>query len=160
MLHPVSPMSYTSLLVFVSFSVFCFTFNTIQLFCIAQKPKSQICLRGLYNLYPYDIPVPGPHVGSGKSSQKNKMAYDRMHSSTFEKGAWGLDQVQRTLRGSPPTADTTSQTLRTKPHLAYREESPDGGDANWRTAGLRWAERRSTLCLHQDAWCSNTVKVH
>jgi len=29
-----------------------------------------MCLRGLYNLYTYDVPVPGPHIGSGKTPQE------------------------------------------------------------------------------------------
>jgi len=33
------------------------------------SPISQICLRVLYKLYTYDIPVPAPHTGSGKKSQ-------------------------------------------------------------------------------------------
>jgi len=47
----------------------CIFHNSIQfsLFCIAQYHKLQICLKGLYNLYTYDIPVPGPHIGSGKT---------------------------------------------------------------------------------------------
>jgi len=32
----------------------------------------QICPRGLYNLYTYDIPNLGPHIGSGKFPQKVK----------------------------------------------------------------------------------------
>jgi len=45
-------------------------FNSIQvsLFCIAWYHKLQICLKGLYNLYTYDIPVPGPHIGSFTSA--------------------------------------------------------------------------------------------
>jgi len=31
-----------------------------------------MCIRGLYNLYTSDIPVPGPHIGSGKTPQKNR----------------------------------------------------------------------------------------
>uniref|UniRef100_A0A8C2ZT58 PLA2c domain-containing protein n=1 Tax=Cyclopterus lumpus TaxID=8103 RepID=A0A8C2ZT58_CYCLU len=31
-----------------------------------------MCLRGLYNLYTYDIPVPGPHIGSGKTPNKTE----------------------------------------------------------------------------------------
>jgi len=27
----------------------------------------EICLKGLYNLYTYDILVPGPHIGSRKN---------------------------------------------------------------------------------------------
>jgi len=34
-----------------------------SLFCTAQYHRLQICLRGLYNLYTYHIPVPGPHIG-------------------------------------------------------------------------------------------------
>jgi len=32
---------------------------------IVHSPKSQI-----YNLYTYDIPVPGPHIGSGETPPK------------------------------------------------------------------------------------------
>jgi len=38
---------------------------------ILYRPELHIFLRGLYNLYTYDIPVPGPHLGSGKTP-KNK----------------------------------------------------------------------------------------
>jgi len=51
--------------------------NSIQfnLFYIAQYHKIQICLRGLYNLYTYDIPVPGPHIGSGKTQNHSWCHY-------------------------------------------------------------------------------------
>jgi len=29
----------------------------------------------LYNLYTYDIPVPGPHIGSGKTPKKKKIPF-------------------------------------------------------------------------------------
>jgi len=38
-----------------------------SLFCIAHYHKLQICLRGHYNLYTYDIPDLWPHIGSGKT---------------------------------------------------------------------------------------------
>jgi len=37
--------------------------NSISWFCIAQYHKLQMCLRGLYNLYTYDIPDLWPHIG-------------------------------------------------------------------------------------------------
>jgi len=37
---------------------------------ILYRPTSQICLWVLYNLHTYDIPVPGPHIGSGKTPKK------------------------------------------------------------------------------------------
>jgi len=37
---------------------------------ILYSPISQICLKEFYNLYTYDIPVPGPHIGSGKTPNK------------------------------------------------------------------------------------------
>jgi len=36
-------------------------FNLIQF--ILYSPILQICLKELYNLYTYDIPDPGPHIG-------------------------------------------------------------------------------------------------
>jgi len=39
----------------------CSEFN-FSLFYTAQYHKLQICLRGLYNLYTYDIAFPGPHI--------------------------------------------------------------------------------------------------
>jgi len=41
-----------------------------SLFYKAQYHKFWMCLRGLYNLYTYDIPVPGPHIGSRKTPKK------------------------------------------------------------------------------------------
>jgi len=43
-----------------------------SLFSIAQYHKLRICLRELDSLYTYDIPLPGPHIASGKNSQKYK----------------------------------------------------------------------------------------
>jgi len=40
------------------------TFNSIQFILYSQYHKLRICL---YNLYTYDIAVPGPHIGSGKT---------------------------------------------------------------------------------------------
>jgi len=59
----------------------CSLFNLIQfsLFCIAHYHKIQICLRGLYNLYTYDIPDLWPHIGSGKTPKKSKKT-KRMNS--------------------------------------------------------------------------------
>jgi len=42
-----------------------------SLFCVAQYHNLQICLRGLYNLYTYDIPDLWPHTGSGKKLKQN-----------------------------------------------------------------------------------------
>jgi len=46
--------------------------NSIQFssFCIAHYHKLEICLRGLYNLYTYDIPDLWPQFGSEKNSQE------------------------------------------------------------------------------------------
>jgi len=41
-----------------------------SLFSKAQYHKLQICLRGLYNLYTYDIPDLWPPIGSGKTPKK------------------------------------------------------------------------------------------
>jgi len=37
---------------------------------ILYSPKLQIPLKELYNLDTYGIPVPGPHIGSGKTPKK------------------------------------------------------------------------------------------
>jgi len=42
-----------------------------SLFCLAQYKKFWICLKGLFNLYTYDIPDLWPHIGSSKTP-KNK----------------------------------------------------------------------------------------
>jgi len=42
------------------------------LFYLAQHHKLQIRLKGIYNLYSYDILVPGPHIGSGKNLSREK----------------------------------------------------------------------------------------
>jgi len=34
-----------------------------------------MCLRGLYSLDTYDIPVPGPHIGSGITPRKYKKPF-------------------------------------------------------------------------------------
>jgi len=38
-------------------------------------------LRGLYNLYTYDIPVPGPHIGSGKTEEDVNWLFSPRHLS-------------------------------------------------------------------------------
>jgi len=43
-----------------------------SLFCIAQYHKLQICLRGLYNLDTYHIPVPGPHIRTNSQEIEKK----------------------------------------------------------------------------------------
>ena len=45
-------------------------FNSIQFILYSPKSQIQICLWGLNSLYTYDIPVPGPHIGSGKTPPK------------------------------------------------------------------------------------------
>jgi len=45
-----------------------------NLFCTAHSHKLQMFLRGLYNLYTYDIPDLWPHIGSGKTP---KQPFDR-----------------------------------------------------------------------------------
>jgi len=47
-------------------------FNSVFLL----SSKSQISLRGLYNLYTYDIPVPGPH-GSGITTPEKKLSQEK-----------------------------------------------------------------------------------
>jgi len=51
-------------------------FNLIQfiLFCIAQNHKLS---SELYNLYTYNIPVSGPHIGSEKTPKKQKKLFHR-----------------------------------------------------------------------------------
>uniref|UniRef100_A0A8C2ZFW0 Thymus, brain and testes associated n=1 Tax=Cyclopterus lumpus TaxID=8103 RepID=A0A8C2ZFW0_CYCLU len=56
------------------FELLCQILQTDSLSAVQQwllLAESQICLRGLYNLYTYDIPVPGPHIESGKTPPKN-----------------------------------------------------------------------------------------
>jgi len=48
-----------------------------SLFCIAHYQTLQICLKELYNLYTYDIPVPGPHIGSEKTLKKYNKSFQR-----------------------------------------------------------------------------------
>jgi len=52
-------------------------------FCIAKNYKSQTCFKGLYSLYTYDIPVPGAHIGSGKTPPKTLDGIKR--EDTFKK---------------------------------------------------------------------------
>jgi len=61
------------------------TFNSIQF--ILYSPLSQICLRGLYSLYTYDIPDLWPHIGSGKNSQKigKKLSQGKKREETFRR---------------------------------------------------------------------------
>jgi len=47
-----------------------YLFNSILFICIAHFHKLQIGLRVLYNLYTYDIPVPEPHIGSGRTPKQ------------------------------------------------------------------------------------------
>jgi len=49
--------------------MYCVSNNSIQFICIAHFHKLQICLGVLYNLYT-DIPVPEPHIGSGKTPKQ------------------------------------------------------------------------------------------
>jgi len=55
-------------------------------------------LRGLYNLYRYDIPVPGPHIGSGKNSQENR------------KKAFTGDKKEKTFRRATDVPDFLNVT--------------------------------------------------
>jgi len=58
--------------------------NSIQF--ILYSPKSQICLRGLYNLYTDNIPVPGPHRGSGKTPKTEKtLTTKKRRKETFRR---------------------------------------------------------------------------
>jgi len=44
---------------------------------MAQNHKLQIYLRGLYNLYTYDILLPRPHIEKGKTPQRNEKKHSR-----------------------------------------------------------------------------------
>jgi len=60
--------------------------HQFSLFFIARYQKLQIPLRGLYNLYTYDIPDLRPHIGSGKTPKK-------MRKKTFHE-----ERSEETLR--------------------------------------------------------------
>jgi len=61
-------------------------FNSIQfsLFCIAQYHKLRTCLRGLYNLYTYDIPDLWPHIGSGSNQNQSTNTVDANTATVYE----------------------------------------------------------------------------
>jgi len=46
-----------------------FNFNSLY-FEQPKYHKLSNCLRGLFNMYAYDNPVPGPHIGSGKQQRR------------------------------------------------------------------------------------------
>jgi len=59
-----------------------------SLFCIAQYHKLRICLKGLYNLYTYDIPDLWPHIRSGKTPKKStqkKLSQGKKREETFRR---------------------------------------------------------------------------
>jgi len=63
-----------------------FALTQFSLFWIAQCHKLRISLRGLYNLYTYDLPLPGPHMGSRKTPKNEKKPFQgEKRGATFKR---------------------------------------------------------------------------
>uniref|UniRef100_A0A8C3AZU8 EGF-like domain-containing protein n=1 Tax=Cyclopterus lumpus TaxID=8103 RepID=A0A8C3AZU8_CYCLU len=71
-----------------------------SLFCIAQYHKLQICLRGLYNLYTYDIPVPGPHINGVWTMSPNSEQQESRKYNFFNKVKLQSAISKRLLNGT------------------------------------------------------------
>jgi len=62
------------------------------------SPKLQISFRGFYSLYTYDIPVPGPHIGSGKTPKKSFQGEKKIISRAMAGGIVKETRPMRPLR--------------------------------------------------------------
>jgi len=71
-------------------------FIQYSLFYGAQYHKLWIYLKGLYNLYTYDIPDLWPHIGSGKTPKKRKNPF---HRENIVKKPSGEQQRRIPLQG-------------------------------------------------------------
>jgi len=90
-----------------------------KLFCIAHYHKMQVCLRGLYSLYTYDIPDLWPHIGSGKTLPKNRKRTGEKSEELFRRATeedpspgWTGEYVSCDLTESSQSYNTFSENDR------------------------------------------------
>jgi len=69
------------------------------------SPTLQICPKGLYNLYSYDIPVPGPHIGSAKTPEKRE---ETIRRATEEDPSPRMDRIYSIYIVVPDKAESQS----------------------------------------------------